>query len=721
MKTHKVWLVGIVLAGVLLMLQAPLGMVAQEPPPQEQGQPPQDQGQPPQDQGQAPQEQGPENDPPSRVARLSYSSGSVSFQPGGEGDWAQAVNNRPLTTGDNLWADKDSRAELQTGSTSIRMDSETSLTLLELGDRTTQLKLSQGSIIVRVRHLDDDDSFEVDTPNLAFQVQRTGEYRISVNADGNETDTTVWHGRGEATGGGDSYVVVAGQRARFTGADQLDHEISQIPRRDDFDEWAFNRDHHEDHSESSNYISSEMTGAEDLDEYGHWRYVADYGPVWTPSAVAPGWAPYRYGHWVWVEPWGWTWVEDEPWGFAPFHYGRWAFVESSWCWVPGPVYARPVYAPALVAFVGGGGFGAGVAWFPLAPREVFVPSYRTSRGYVNNVNVTNTRVNVTQVTNVYNTTVINNRTTNITNNNTNVTRITYANQRVGNAVTAVSHETFVNARPVAANINKVDPRQIENAPVVHNMGLQPVRASVMGAGRPVNVKPSATIVNRQVVAIRQPAPPRASFEQRQNAAPNVRTEAPGRPQPGARTPVEEPGPGRPGVRTPMEAARPEQPAVRTPTDAPRPGQPAARPSEVPRAQEPAVGANQPSRPQVPPSPGNNRPGVSPSVPRPGVVPPQETPRQPEPVRPADRSLPRPPAGDYGRPQVRPAPPVRDNPQQQQNEQSKFNAWQQQRQNMAPRQAARPPEPPRTAQPQPRTAQPQHPGQQPSARDEKPKK
>ena len=165
MKTHKALAVGIVLAGLLLMLQAPLRTVAQDQPPQDQGQ------RPPQDQGAPPQGQGPAQDPPGRVARLSYSVGSVSFQPGGEGDWVQAVANRPLTTGDNLWADKDSRAELQTGSTSIRMDSETSVTFLDLDDRTTQLKLSQGSIIVRVRHLDDEDRFEIDTPNLAFQIQ----------------------------------------------------------------------------------------------------------------------------------------------------------------------------------------------------------------------------------------------------------------------------------------------------------------------------------------------------------------------------------------------------------------------------------------------------------------------------------------------------------------------------------------------------------------------
>ena len=629
MKTHKTLIVGIVLAGILLMLQAPLRMVAQGPPPEDQG---------------PPQQQGPGQDPPGRVARLSFSDGSVSFQPGGEGDWVQAVANRPLTTGDNIWADKDSRAELQTGSTSIRIDSETSITFLNLDDHTTQLKLSQGSMIVRVRHLDDDDNFEIDTPNLAFQVQRTGEYRLDVSADGNETDATVWHGRGEATGGGASYVVVAGQRASFTGSDQLDHEINQIPNHDDFDNFAFQRDEREDHSESTNYISTEMTGAEDLDEYGHWRYVADYGPVWAPAAVAPGWAPYRFGHWVWVAPWGWTWVEDEPWGFAPFHYGRWAFVESSWCWVPGPVVVRPVYAPALVAFVGGGGFGvgfgigAGVAWFPLAPREVFVPWYRTSPGYVNNVNITNTRVSVTQVTNVYNTTIINN-------NTTSVTRITYANQHVNNAVTAVSHDTFVNARPVAASMVKVDQKQIESAPVVHNIPVQPARASVMGAGRPATAKPPAAVVNRQVVAVKQPPAPRPSLEQRQAAAPNVRTETPGQPQS----------------------------ATRAAYEPPRPGQPASRPQ---------------SPPEAPPNAANEHPAGPANVPRPGGTQPPQPARPAEPAAPAARAVPHPPAGENGHPLVRQAPPVQENPQHQQNEQTKFNNWQQQRQSSA----SRPPAP-----------------------------
>jgi FecR protein len=620
MKTSKVLAVATILAGIWLMLQGPARVLAQDAPPPDQSQTDMSAQQPPSPGQPDDQSQAPAQDPPARVARLSYSVGSVSFQPGGEGDWVTAVNNRPLTTGDNLWADKDSRAEFQVGSTSVRMDSETSVTILQLDDRTTQLRLSQGSILFRVRHLDDDDHFEIDTPNSAFVVQRTGEYRVDVNADGSETDTTVWRGRGEVTGGGASYDVIAGQRARFTGTQELDHEIDQLPARDDFDSFAFDRDDHEDRAESANYISPETTGYEDLDEYGQWHYAADYGPVWTPVGVPVGWAPYRFGHWVWVSPWGWTWVESEPWGFAPFHYGRWAFVGGGWCWAPGPVAVRPVFAPALVAFVGGGGFAVGVgvgpavAWFPLAPREVFVPWYRTSRVYVTNVNITNTRVNVTQVTNVYNTTIINNRTVN---------NVTYANQHVSNAVTAVSHDTFVNARAVGTNLVKVDERQIASAPVMHSIPVQPVRQSVVGAGRPAMARPPAAVVNRPVVATRMPTPPRPSFEQRQ-AAMNVHTVTPGTPQP------------------------------------------AVRPQPEPRPM------------------ANNR------LEEQGTAPPERTAAAPV-QRPAT-TIPRPPApSNYASPHplVKAAPPVQEQPERQQNEEQKFNKWQQQRPAPAPAAASHP--------------------------------
>ena len=493
MKTHKLWSWMALLASFVLVLQLSTIARAQDDDDDAQGQ-----------------------DPPGRVGRLNYSQGSVSFRPAGEDDWVTAVPNRPMVSGDDLWADENSRAEVHVGSAAIRLGSKTGITFLALDDRTTQIRLAQGSLILRVRHIDDDDAYEVDTPNTAFTLLQPGEYRVDVSEDGSQTITTVWHGRGRVTGGGLTYTVVANQSATFTGnEDHLDYDLGQLPRRDDFDKWAFDRDEREDRADSANYVSREMTGYEDLDEYGDWNYVAGYGPCWRPRAIVAGWAPYRYGHWAYVGPWGWTWVEDEPWGFAPFHYGRWAFVTGGWYWVPGPVVVRPVWAPALVAFVGGGpGFhfsvGVGVGWFPLAPGEVFVPGYRVSRGYVNNVNTTNTTVNVTKVTNVYNTVIVNKSTT--------INNVTYVNQRVNNGVTVVSHDTFVNARPVARNVMRVDERELVSAPISHMANAEPIRTSVVGAGRPVNVRPPAAVLSRPVVAVRTPPALPRPIETRQAQA-----------------------------------------------------------------------------------------------------------------------------------------------------------------------------------------------------------
>ena len=239
----------------------------------------------------------------------------------------------------------------------------------------------------------------------------------------------------------------------------------------------------DDGSRSARYVSHDVVGYEDLDDNGTWRSDPNYGDIWVPR-VAAGWAPYRDGHWAWISPWGWTWVDDEPWGYAPFHYGRWVNVGGNWGWVPGPVAVRPVYAPALVAFIGGprfglsisvGGGGGDVGWFPLGPREVYVPGYNTSREYVNRVNVTNTTVNNTTITNVYNTQV-----TNINNNTTNRTEIKYVNQTVPGGVTAVPQGAFTNAQPVARAAVKVDAQQIASAPVNSRAAFVPTKSSVLG-------------------------------------------------------------------------------------------------------------------------------------------------------------------------------------------------------------------------------------------------
>jgi hypothetical protein len=446
-----------------------------------------------------------QDDPPGRVARVNYIQGAVSYQPSGQNDWVEANPNRPLTSGDNLWADKNSRGEVHIGATAIRLSSETGISIMNLDDRTAQIQLAQGTIEVHLRHLASGEAFEIDTPNLAFSITHAGEYRISTDPDGNSTVIVVRHGDGQITGGGESYDVHTGQQYTFSGTDQLSYDAVDAPANDDFDDWCDSRDQRENNSQSAQYVSRDVDGYYDLDDYGGWTDVPDYGEVWVPRGVPAGWAPYRFGHWVWIAPWGWTWVEDEPWGFAPFHYGRWAFVGGYWGWVPGPVVVRPVYAPHLVGFVGGGGlnlsvrFGsfAGVAWFPLGPRDVYIPTYHCTPRYVQNVNITNTRVvNVTQVTNVYNT--YNTR-------NVNVNRINYTYANNTSAVTAVSKETFVNARPVAASTVHVTEEQIQSARP-EATPLTPTRASYIPQNaKQTNMKPPIPFAQKPVVARLNPA------------------------------------------------------------------------------------------------------------------------------------------------------------------------------------------------------------------------
>ncbi|HEU4845055.1 MAG TPA: DUF6600 domain-containing protein, partial [Burkholderiaceae bacterium] len=445
-------------------------------------------------------------EPPSRAARLGYISGTVSFSPAGESDWLQAIVNRPLTTGDSLWADADARAELQIGGAAIRLGPSTNVTLLNLDDRIAQFQLTQGALKVRIRHMAPDQSVEVDTPNLAFILRRPGEYRIDADVNDNATAVMVLSGQAEVYGDGASYAVAPRHGYRFYGTGLDDYDTLTPGRSDDLDRWAAERDRRSDNSPSARYVSTEVVGYEDLDAYGSWRSDPTYGNVWIPTRVASGWTPYRDGHWAWVDPWGWTWVDDAPWGFAVSHYGRWANLQGSWGWVPGPPREAAVYAPALVVFIGGRNFqaSASVGWFPLAPREVYRPSYPVSRGYFDSINRSNAVIAPTVVTNVYNTTNV----TNIT-NTTNVTNVVYANQQVNGAVVAVPTQAFVRSQPVARAAVAVSREVATSAPVTYVAAVAPVQQSVHGAAPAASAKPPA--LERAIVAHAPPPPPPIAF------------------------------------------------------------------------------------------------------------------------------------------------------------------------------------------------------------------
>ena len=450
--------------------------------------------------------------PPGRVAQLSYLEGSVSLEPAGTSTWTSADLNRPLTVGDKLWSDRDSRAELDIGDAVIRLGSTTGFSFLNLDDQTAQMQVTAGTVIVHVFTLAEGENDEIDTPNLALTLQQPGIYRVEVSESGDTTIVKVDDGEALATGGGQSYPLTAQQSVTFTGTNTLVADYAMLGAPDSLDEWSMQRDQQlqQEAADAQEYVAPGTVGADDLGSYGAWEYTPDWGYAWFPT-VAVGWAPYSLGNWVWISPWGWTWVDEEPWGFAPFHYGRWGFWHDRWCWVPGPRGVHPIYAPALVAWVGGryAGVsrttGAHVGWFALGPRDVYVPGYHASAAYVRDINLTNTRiVNTADIAYAYQGRAGN---------------VRYVNSEVPGAITAVPRGVFTSAEPVGPHRvslpqqSAVNLRATTAAPAI-----TPVRESVLGgrAGRIIRIPPRA-LIDRPVVARLAPARAPVSFAREQAA------------------------------------------------------------------------------------------------------------------------------------------------------------------------------------------------------------
>ena len=436
------------------------------------------------------------DNPPARVARISYLRGKVSFQPAGHDQWGEAVLNFTVTTGDRIYSEKGARAELEVGPFAIRISDAADLIVTNLNDQILQLGLQQGTLRLSVYDLPSGNTVEVDTPNGALTILEPGEYRVDADPDGGRTIVSVNHGKLEITGGGASQTLQSGQAARLSGHDAVQASSIPMPERDGFDKWREDRDKRVSSSGSAKYVSNATPGYADLDEDGRWEEVADYGPVWYPVGLAVGWVPYRFGHWAWVGPWGWTWVEDEPWGFCPFHYGRWVHIGVGWGWLPGPVVVAPIYAPALVAFMGGPHFSISVgigggelaAWFPLGPGEPFFPWYHCRETYIREVNITNIR-NVTNITNIANI--------------TNINEVHYAYRTA--AATAVPANVFRSGQPVARQLVRLTPQQVARAQVIPHPTVTPTTRAAL-PGRPVAAPP---VRAAQVISARSTAGPPA--------------------------------------------------------------------------------------------------------------------------------------------------------------------------------------------------------------------
>jgi hypothetical protein len=425
------------------------------------------------------------------VGRISLIHGDVSTQRGDSGDWSAAALNQPLMTGDKVSTADSARAEVQLDfANTLRLSSNSKANVASLTKKNIQIQLGEGLATYTVSK-DSEAEPEIDTPNVSIHPSHhDGVIRIEVHPDG---DTIVMVRKGEAqiaTPQG-STEVRSGEMATIRGtSESAQYRIASAPDRDDWDRWNSDRDHIIRDANSWRHTNRYYTGAHDLDTYGHWRHVDDYGDVWYPDE--PGdWTPYRNGNWVYEPYYGWTWVGYEPWGWAPYHYGRWMY-NGGWGWWPGPVYAgyQPFWAPAYVSFWGwGGGWGFGVGfggwggfgWLPLGPCDWYHPWWGGYRGRFGVVNVTN--VHVTNIHNYGGIHPLHNgmRFSNLAN---------LHNVHVGRAMSTVNAGRFGAGRVGAVAAR---PDQLRGARMMAgNLPVVPSRASLSASGRAAS---SATIRN----------------------------------------------------------------------------------------------------------------------------------------------------------------------------------------------------------------------------------
>jgi len=548
--------------------------------------------------------------------RLSYVDGEVSFWRPGASNWAPAQVNTPLAAGDETYTGNRGNLELQIGARAfVRAWGDTQLGLVNQEPDFLQFRVTAGHVSLDLRGVEPGRTVEIDTPMAAFTVDAPGYYRVDVSP---ERTAFITRRSGRATmtvAGGSAVAIAPSEEVVLDGATTPRVQSFVAPPLDVWDSWNYARTDELIDSMSARYVPAGVYGVDDLDHYGAWRVVPTYGAVWVPREVATGWAPYSTGRWVADPQYGWTWVDAAPWGWAPYHYGRWVYVDGYWAWAPGPLVARPVYAPALVAFFGAPGVrvvvgSPFVSWVALGWGEPLFPWWGSARfvdrpswaGWGGPRVVNNVVVNRTTVVNVQNITVYNNTT-------------------VRNAVVAVREDAFGRRAVHEARVADVDVRRLE--PVHGRLRVTPDASSFVAASGPAVTPPPQTL-QRRVVATRRPAaavarpdaprermapavsmpapqivpapkpatattptPPRAPFGasqvERQRPSPPPRFETPRADTRPERTePRAEPRVERPDARAPRSESRPETPrdAVRPPeaSPAPRalPGEPANR-------------------------------------------------------------------------------------------------------------------------------------------------
>lgn len=577
----------------------------------------------------APPQPGPGGD--QTPARLSFTDGQVSFWRPGATDWAQAQINTPLAPGDELATGSPGTLELQIGARSfIRAWADTQLGLESQDPGFLQVKVTAGNASFDLRTLEPGQTVEVDTPNAAITLEHSGYYRIGVVGDRTSVITRRG-GRATVTpASGPTVTMTPSEEVVIEGTTSPQMNSYAAPPQDDWDRWNYARTESLSEAVSARYVPPGVYGVEELDRYGTWRSVPTYGEVWIPTAVPAGWVPYSMGSWVLDPYYGWTWVSSLPWGWAPFHYGRWVAVNGFWAWTPGAIVARPVYAPALVAFLGTPAAGVSVSvggplvgWVALGWGEPCVPWWGPA-GFIHRPwwggwggprVVNNVEISRTTVVNVENIRV-------------------YHNTTVQNAVVAVNREHFGHGPITGARVTRVDVGRLE--PMHAGLSVQATGASFVPTATR-GARPPEALLRRPVVATRQPRPWGETARERVRpgesggvTAPTPRVVTVNRPQEGPEV-MPRPSTGRSPIERPMSDREP-LPAPPRRQRAPRAEAGTGAPAQAspPATRHPEGARQAPPRPEGPPQIGHGT-GTPPIASRP--IPPPVS-QQPQAAPPA---------------------------------------------------------------------------------------
>jgi hypothetical protein len=592
--------------------------------------------------------------PPLIAGRVALAEGDAQIwrtEEDSAGQWDGAQLNDVVSVGTGLYVGADGRYEVRVGPHTFRLGANSRGGFGQLDYSTAVFNLEYGTLNVRLATPEHGETTAVTVGDLRVELVAPGRYRID-GTDGGPTRVPVFEGHGTVRSATNAIGVSASQAIVVNpGGSGFNFEQ---PVATGFDQWALSRDEQYRQVRSAQYVSPYMTGYEALDSYGEWAPDVTYGTIWYPSAVPVGWAPYRYGQWRWVRPWGWTWVDQAPWGYAPFHYGRWVLVGGRWAWVPGGYIRRPVWAPAMVGFVGSSVSvsigGPVVGWYPLAPWQRYEPHYRHSPTYVT----------------VINQTIINRPPPGVPRT---INEGRGATVVPGPRFREPIHKVVLGAQPRPEQLKPIAPPPLNVAPAPRPS----TRKYAENEGRPGPGVPAAPVDRGAPPSGQQPPPAHPPTRAR---PPMVADPVPGRgvaPQPPM--PGNDPSPlGQPpGLKRGQLEPRPAAPPTAPPSERPVP-RPHLPSDQIPPGQAKPINPAEPPRfpPGAPPTIRQPSPSTTPAVRPVQPSPPHATPAPPAQSVPA---RPGPPAAvpSPAAPAPVAAPPPRPHPPQSQKEQVLRNA------------------------------------------------